>query len=188
MNELQELISDCKKGRILAQRRLYEAYAAEMMGVCYRYTKSLQDAEDVLQEGFMRVFQNLGQFRGDGELGAWIRRIMVNTSINYLKKHAQYRMEMVFREPALHPVSAETPDLNLDGRELANLIRQLPTGYQTVFNLHAVEGYTHVDIGQILGISEATSRSQYMRARNLLAEWIRLRESDQQKPGNYART
>jgi RNA polymerase sigma-70 factor (ECF subfamily) len=185
MNELQLLIRDCLKGKILAQRRLYELYAPEMMGVCYRYTKSVHDAEDVLQEGFMKVFAHLGQFEGKGELGAWIRRIMVNTSINYLKKHVQYRMEMVFTEPAMHPVSEETPDLKLDAKDLCSLIRQLPTGYQAVFNLHAVEGYSHVEIGQMLGINDNTSRSQYMRARNLLCKWIEQEEL--KKNETYAR-
>ena len=186
MNELQQLIRDCQRGKVLAQKQLYERYAAEMMGVCYRYTKSAEDAEDVLQEGFMKVFANLGQFEGKGELGAWIRRIMVNTSINYLKKHVHYRMEMVFTEPAMHPVSQETPDIHLDAKELAAMIRQLPTGYQTVFNLHAIEGYTHVEIGRMLGVSENTSRSQYMRARNLLCSWIQQHEENS-KNASYAR-
>jgi RNA polymerase sigma-70 factor (ECF subfamily) len=185
MTELHILIRDCQKGKILAQRKLYELYAPEMLGVCYRYTKSVHDAEDVLQEGFMKVFANLGQFEGKGELGAWIRRIMVNTSINYLKKHAHYRMDMVFSEPGLHPVSQDSPDINLDAKELCSLIRQLPTGYQAVFNLHAVEGYSHVEIGTMLGISENTSRSQYMRARNLLCKWIEQEEI--KKNETYAR-
>ena len=186
MNELQQLIRDCQRGKILAQKQLYERYAPEMMGVCYRYTKSFEDAEDVLQEGFMKVFANLRQYEGKGELGAWIRRIMVNTSINYLKKHIHYRMEMVFTEPTMHPVSQETPDIRLDGKELASMIRQLPTGYQTVFNLHAIEGYNHVEIGRMLGISENTSRSQYMRARNLLCHWIQVNE-EKTKQITYAR-
>jgi RNA polymerase sigma-70 factor (ECF subfamily) len=186
MNELQQLVRDCQKGKILAQRQLYELFAREMMGVCYRYTKSIEDAEDVLQEGFMKVFANLGQFEGKGPLGAWIRRIMVNTSINYLKKHVHYRMDMVFTEPAMHPVTQETPDVWLDSKELCALIRQLPTGYQAVFNLHAVEGYSHVEIGQMLGISENTSRSQYMRARNLLCSWIQHQE-EQLKNETYGR-
>jgi RNA polymerase sigma factor (sigma-70 family) len=186
MTELQTLIRDAQKGKMRAQRRLYELYAAEMLGVCYRYTKSVHDAEDVLQEGFMKVFAHIGQFEGKGELGAWIRRIMVNTSINYLKKHAHYRMDMVFGEPAMHPVSQDTPDLHLEAKELCSLIRQLPTGYQAVFNLHAVEGFSHVEIGRMLGISENTSRSQYMRARNLLCTWIEQQE-EHQKNKAYAR-
>jgi RNA polymerase sigma-70 factor (ECF subfamily) len=186
MTNQKQIIKDCLRGNILAQRTLYEAFAESMMGVCYRYTKSVQDAEDVLQEGFMRVFKSLHQYREEGELGGWIRRIMVNTSINYLKKHIHYRNDMVFTEPSLHPVIEETPELRLQAKEIASLIRQLPTGYQAVFNLHAVEGYTHVEIGKLLGISENTSRSQYMRARNLLCEWIN-KWDENLKSENYAR-
>lgn len=186
MTNQAQIIKDCLSGDISAQRKLYEAFAGPMMGLCYRYTKSVQDAEDVLQEGFMRVFTHLKQYRGEGELGAWIRRIMVNTSINYLKKNIHYRNEMVFSEPSLHPVIEETPEHALQAKEIASLIRQLPTGYQTVFNLHAIEGYSHVEIGKILGISENTSRSQYMRARNLLSDWVKQWDENI-KSENYAR-
>ena len=172
MIDQAQLVKDCLKGKILAQRQLYEAYSEQMLGVCYRYTKSLPDAEDVLQEAFIRVFKNLHQYKADGELGAWIRRIAVNTAINYLRKHSRYRNDMVFTDPHLHPVSVDHPELTLHAKELAELVRELPTGYQTIFNLHAVEGYSHVEIGKILGISENTSRSQYMRARNVLINRI----------------
>jgi RNA polymerase sigma-70 factor (ECF subfamily) len=186
MTSQRQIIKDCLRGNNMAQRALYEAFAESMMGVCYRYTKSVQDAEDVLQEGFMRVFTHLHQYREEGELGGWIRRIMVNTSINYLKKNIHYRNEMVFTEPSMHLVIEETPDVTLQAKEIANLIRQLPTGYQTVFNLHAIEGYTHVEIGKLLGVSENTSRSQYMRARNLLSVWIK-KWDENTKSENYAR-
>ena len=182
----RQIIKDCLKGDIMAQRKLYESFAGSMMGICYRYTKSVQDAEDVLQEGFMKVFTHLNQYREDGELGGWIRRIMVNTSISYLKKNIHYRNDMVFTEPALHPVQEETPEITLQAKEISSLIRQLPTGYQTVFNLHAIEGYSHVEIGKLLGISDNTSRSQYMRARNILCDWIK-KWDDNIKSENYAR-
>jgi len=133
----------------------------------------MSDAEDVLQEGFIKVFRNLHQYKFDGELGAWIRRIMVNTAINYLKQQSRWRLELNFTETNLHPVSNEDPEITLTVKELAELIRQLPTGYQTIFNLHAVEGYTHVEIGKLLGIHEGTSRSQYARARGLLLSWMK---------------
>ena len=166
--DYQKLVKDCLKGKPEAQRQLYEHYAEYMLGVCYRYTKSMPDAEDILQEGFVKVFINLHQYKSQGELGAWIRRIMVNTAINYLKKQSRYQQELSFSEVALHPVTTDDPDVLLSIKELADLIRQLPVGYQTIFNLHAVEGYSHVEIGKILGIQEGTSRSQYARARGLL--------------------
>ncbi|MBE7172765.1 MAG: RNA polymerase sigma factor [Williamsia sp.] len=186
MTDQQKLIKDCLRGKPPAQRQLYDQYAGFMLGVCYRYTKSMEDAEDVLQEGFVKVFTYLAQYKADGELGAWIRRIMVNTAINYLKKHKRYQTELLFSDPALHPVSADNPEVDLSAKELAELIRQLPPGFQTIFNLHAVEGYSHVDIGKLLGIHEGTSRSQYARARALLISWIKKNDIDS-KIESYAR-
>jgi RNA polymerase sigma-70 factor (ECF subfamily) len=168
----ETLIKNCIKGNAKAQKELFDSYAPVMLGICYRYTKSMDDAEDVLQEVFVQVFKNLKQYRSDGELGAWIRRITVNTSLNFLKRNKRYREEMLFEESPLHPTEEETPQVILQAKELAAIIRQLPTGYQTIFNLHAVEGYTHVEIAVMLGITEGTSRSQYARARNLLGEWL----------------
>jgi RNA polymerase sigma factor (sigma-70 family) len=180
------LIKDCLKGDRAAQKQLYQEFAAGMLGVCYRYTKSMTDAEDVLQEGFIMVFKNLHQFSFSGELGGWIRRIMVNTAINYLKKNSRYQTDLLFTEAVLHPVSTDDPEVSLNTKELAELIRQLPPGYQTIFNMHAVEGYSHVEIGKILGINEGTSRSQYARARALLISWIN-RFSAVNKNETYAR-
>jgi len=180
------LVNGCLKKETSAQRELYAHFAGTMLGVCYRYTKSMSDAEDVLQEGFIKVFKNLHQFKGSGELGAWIRKIMVNTAINYLKSQRNYQYDLSYIENSLHPVSDDNPEIMLSTKELAELIRQLPTGYQTIFNLHAVEGYTHVEIGNILGINEGTSRSQYARARALLISWIEKNDIEN-KTGIYAR-
>ena len=177
----QKLVKDCLKGKLQAQRELYEQFSKEMLGVCYRYTRSIKDAEDVLQEGFVKVFRNLIQYKHEGELGAWIRRIMVNTALNFLKRNRKYQQEMYFTEEYLHPVADDDPVVRLQARELADLIRQLPQGYQVIFNLHAVEGYSHVEIGEMLGISDGTSRSQYSRARNLLITWITNYSSDKKK-------
>ena len=166
------LLKECLKRRPEAQRRLYDHFAPSMLGICFRYTKSLSDAEEVLQEGFIKVFTRLNQFKGDGELGGWIRKIMVNTALNFLKTNQKYRHDLSFDEMPLHLVSTENPEVILHAKELAELIRQLPTGFQTIFNLHAVEGYKHLEIASMLGISEGTSRSQYARARVLLIEWI----------------
>lgn len=168
-----------------AQKQLYMEFAPVMLGVCYRYTKSLEDAEDVLQDGFVRVFKFLEQYNKQGELGAWIRKIMVNTALNYLKRNQKYQHDLLFDTAELHVVSQDDPEVLLNIKELADLIRQLPTGYQTIFNLYAIEGFTHVEIGQMLGISENTSRSQYMRARQLLISW--LNNTGDNKTKVYAR-
>ncbi len=168
-----QLVKSCLKGKPTAQKELYDRFAEQMLGVCYRYTKSLADAEDVLQDGFVKVFRHLHTWKMEGPLGAWIRRIMVTTALNFLKKHSRYRTDLSFdTNDALHPVVENDAEIKMTARELADLIRQLPTGYQTIFNLHAVEGFTHVEIGSLLGISDGTSRSQYARARSLLISWV----------------
>jgi RNA polymerase sigma factor (sigma-70 family) len=178
--ENRDIVKGALRGDPGAQKALYDRFAPDMLAVCYRYTKSMEDAEDVLQEGFVKAFLNLKQYRNDGELGGWIRRIMVNTALNYLKRRYPYNTELAFDSDHLHPVSAEDPAVTLNAKELAALIRQLPTGYQTIFNLYAVEGYNHIEIGKLLGISEGTSRSQYARARALLITWIENKEAQAQ--------
>jgi RNA polymerase sigma factor (sigma-70 family) len=178
MKAPNQLIQGCLQQDRTSQKQLYSEFAEVMLGVCYRYTKSVADAEDVMQEAFVKVFKNLQQYKGDGELGAWIRRIMVNTALNYLKRNSKYQGDLSFDNVTLHPVADDDPQMLLDTRELVNLLRQLPAGYQLIFNLHAIEGYTHVEIGQLLGISESTSRSQYSRARALLITWIKKSYSD----------
>lgn len=177
--DAHSIVKSCIKGNAAAQKQLYDAFAGQMLGVCYRYTKALEDAEDVLQEGFIKVFNNLAQYKADGELGAWIRRIMVNTALAFLKKHKRYSSDMLIKEEKMHAVSDENPEINVNVKDLIEMIRQLPAGYQAIFNLYALEGYSHPEIGQLLGISESTSRSQYMRARNLLISWL------QTQPGEY---
>lgn len=181
----RQLVKDCLRQKPEAQRLLYERYAKSMLGICYRYTKSLRDAEDVLQDGFVKVFMNLKQYKNEGELGGWIRRIMINTALNFLKRNNRYNKEMYFPEQPLHPVADDNPAITLQAKELADLIRQLPAGYQAIFNLHGVEGYTHVEIGEMLGISDGTSRSQYARARALLINWLEEMSKDQ-KNKSYA--
>ncbi|WEK38131.1 MAG: RNA polymerase sigma factor [Candidatus Pseudobacter hemicellulosilyticus] len=185
--DYSRLVKECIKGRPAAQQQLYEHFAESMLGVCYRYTKSMADAEDVLQEGFIKVFMHLGQFKSEGELGGWIRRIMVNTALNYLKKNSRYQNDLSFSDAGLHPVSGDNPEVLLNAKDLAELVRQLPTGYQTIFNMHAVEGFSHVEIGKILGINEGTSRSQYARARGLLINWLKKQSMEESKHESYVR-
>ena len=172
-----QLIRDCLKGKRLAQQELYSLFAAQMLGLCYRYTKNLDDAEDILQEGFMKVYVNLHQFKGEGDLGAWIRRIMVNTALTYLKIHTRYRNQMDFEHMPLHPVIEEQATMNLQTAALIEIIRKLPAGYQTIFNLVAIEGYNHIEVASLLNINENTSRSQYSRARAMLIREIGAAEN-----------
>ncbi|MFL9485142.1 RNA polymerase sigma factor [Chitinophagaceae bacterium LWZ2-11] len=171
-----QLIKDCIKGKRQAQQELYLMHAPAMLGVCYRYTKSIEDAEDVLQEGFIKVFTRLHQFKNTGDIGAWIRRIMVNTAISYLQKHARYRKEMNTDEMSVHPVSDDNPEVHIDTKDLAELIQQLPAGYQTIFNLVAVEGFDHTEISELLQMNVNTVRSQYSRARAMLITLLKKSE------------
>ena len=186
MDDHHKLVKDCLKNNAVAQKQLYELFSESMLGVCYRYTKSINDAEEVLQQGFIKVFRNLHQYKMQGDLGAWIRRIVVNTAINYLKRKPRYQLDLSFEDSSLHPITSGEPDITLNMKDLLNLVRQLPPGYQTIFNLHAVEGYSHVEIGKILGINESTSRSQYARARALLINWL-SKYSDNEKKDSYGR-
>ncbi|MBA2498356.1 MAG: RNA polymerase sigma factor [Chitinophagaceae bacterium] len=174
----KQLVRECLSGNEEAQWLLYKQFAGPMLGVCYRYTKSFKDAEDVLQDGFVKVFNSLSGYKYEGELGAWIRRIMVNTALNFLKKNKRYQDELVFTDNYLHPITNQDPAVLMEAKQIAGLIRQLPAGYQTIFNLHAIEGYSHVEIGEMLGITDSTSRSQYARARGLLISWIEKHSED----------
>ena len=146
----------------------------------------MDDAEDILQEGFVKVFHNLHQFKHEGELGGWIRKIIVNTALSYLKTNSRYQHDLLFEDMPLHAVSTHDPEVLLNAKELSELIRQLPPGFQTIFNLHAVEGYSHVEIGSMLGIRDSTSRSQYARARALLIQWIE-KTTLKEKEGLYGK-
>ncbi len=173
MMTTKELIKSCLEGKSVAQEILYNEYAGVMMGICYRYTKSAADAEDVLQEGFIKVFTKLHQLKNEADLSAWIRRIMVNTSISYLNKHNRYKREMQLDMITLHPVSDLKSELNIEVKELVELIRTLPAGYQAIFNLVAIEGYSLIEISHLLNINENTVRSKYSRARSMLISFLK---------------
>jgi RNA polymerase sigma factor (sigma-70 family) len=189
MTDEHQLVKDCLREKPEAQRQLYNQFAEQMLGVCYRYTKSYSDAEDVLQDGFVKVFKYLHTYKFEGQLGAWVRRIMVTTALNFLKMNKRYQKDLSFDNgnSAMHPVIDDNPEIKITAKEVAELIRQLPTGYQTIFNLHAIEGYTHVEIAVMLGINEGTSRSQYARGRNLLLQWMEKNDEINYKKEYYAR-
>lgn len=164
-----ELVAECKKGNPVYQRALYQQYYRKMYGVCLRYANDADDAQDVLQEGFIRVFGKLDSFRGTGSLEGWIRRIMVHTSIEYYRRKSRYFMVDI--EAATREADIEMDGLAQMGRaEILQQIQALPPGYRTVFNLYAIEGFSHQEIGEMLNISEGTSKSQLSRAKLLLRD------------------
>lgn len=151
-----------------AQEFLYQKFSAKMLGICYRYAKSRMDAEDMLQEGFIKVYQELHQFRGDGSLEGWIKRVVVNTCINILKKMKKFSDTIdISNAESLHTSYHIVPSF-VQAKQVIECIRLLPIGYRTVLNLYAIEGFSHREIGLMLEIEESTSRSQYYRAKNML--------------------
>lgn len=171
MRELSEyeLARGCQREDRSAQEALYARFAPRMFAVCLRYARHRPEAEDLLQEGFVRVFDKLGGFRMEGSLEGWIRRIMVHTCINHLRKKS-VRNEVLgtHRAPERHA----SPDAlaNLGQQELMALVMELPDGYRTVFNLYAIEGYDHAEIAALMGCGESTSRSQLAKARRHLQQ------------------
>lgn len=165
------LIRRCIKGHPPAQKQLYERYQSRLFGLCLRYARSEAEALDFLQEGFIKIFRDLKHFRGDGPLEAWMCRVVANTAISKLRRKSWIKEEAFNWDT----VPAEEPQVDPEGlnaEQLIGLIRQLPDGFRTVFNLYAIEGYTHKEIAKILDIAESTSRSQYQRARKLLQKQI----------------
>ena len=162
-----EWIEGCKKQDAASQKALYHQYCGRMMMVCLRYSKSIQEAEDVLQEGFIKVFQHIKDFRGDALLNTWMTRIMVNTALNAQRKKL-YMMPMVDIDLAGLKESEDIMLADFQLEDLLKMIQRLPHGCRVIFNLYAIEGYNHREIAEMLEISEGTSKSQYARARSLL--------------------
>lgn len=163
-----QLIDGCLKGDRKAQESLYNRYAPRMLGVCMRYISRQDEAEDVMQEAFVRIFEKLHTFNGESALQTWLTRIMVNQALNHLRSRKTLIVleEDEVQQSAVH-VSPQAYHA-LDAEVVMLAIRQLPDGYRTVLNLFSIEGYSHAEIGQLMGISESTSRSQFSRARQLL--------------------
>jgi RNA polymerase sigma factor (sigma-70 family) len=169
-----ELIAGCKRSKNHYQQALYQQHHRKMFGVCLRYTDNRQDAEDVLQDGFIKVFKNIKSFKGKGSLEGWIRRIMVNTAIEHYRKRSRYFMVEI---DSAYELELPAEQLEALGRgEILDLVQALPAGYRTVFNLYAIEGYSHKEIAEMMGISVGTSKSQFSRAKALLREQMQRRE------------
>lgn len=168
------LIEDCLKNNPLAQKQLYEQFARKMMGVCLRYANSQEEAQDILQDGYIKVFNNLGKFKKEGSLEGWIRRIMVNTALENYRKTKKERENLDIDDVGYNLQNNAYIVESIEARSLLKLIQTLPSGYKTIFNLYAVEGYTHKEIAEQLEISENTSKSQYSRARAYIQKMIKV--------------
>lgn len=168
----QELVSACLKKERKAYKELYDRFSPLMKGVCIRYANSEIEADDILQESFIKVFKHLNQYTDEGKLGGWIKRITVNTAIEFYRKRAVYEKHM--NDLALEAESGKTSELfqTVDLDLLRQEIQQLPDGFRVVFNLYAIEGFTHKEISEKLSISIGTSKSQFSRAKKLLQKRV----------------
>ena len=172
-----QLISACLKQDLQAQKALYEGFASTMLFVCLRYVQNRQEAEDLMIKGFTKVFKKLAQFKSDGSFQAWVRRIMVNECLEYLRSNKSMYLEIDLEKADMKAGYALLPQ-NLEVEDLMKMIEQLPTGYRTVFNLFALEGYSHHEIAQMLQISVNTSKSQLSRGRKLLQHYLLQNEKE----------
>ncbi len=161
------LIENCISGDRKSQKELYNKFSAKMFAICLRYAKSQMDAEDILQEGFIKLFNNLHRFRGEGSFDGWVRRIFVNTAIEHIRRKNLNTSVGEGLENSIRDKHTTALD-NLFEKDLIRSANTLSDGYRTVFNLYAVEGYSHKEIAQQLGITESTSKSQFSRAKALL--------------------
>ncbi|MDD5185172.1 MAG: sigma-70 family RNA polymerase sigma factor [Paludibacter sp.] len=175
----QQLIAGCKDGKAWAQKKLFELYAGTMLSICVRYVTDRETAKDVLQDGFVKLFTKIDTFSGTGSFAGWVRRIFVTTALEYLRQKDALKQSESLDD---YSYSIENPDVTalekIAADDLLKMITELPTGYRTVFNLYAIEGYSHLEIANLLNVSENTSRSQFMRARKLLQQKVRLLISD----------
>jgi len=171
MNE-EQLIQACKNQDRKAQKMLYDKYSAKMFGVCRRYVKSYEDAEDVLIHGLYKVLSNIDSFQGAGSFEGWIRRIVVNESLMFLRKKHNFLLSVEISN--IEIASQVTVEDSLAADDILKLLDKLPTGYRTVFNLYVLEGYKHREIAEILGISINTSKSQLILAKKRMKKLIQL--------------
>jgi RNA polymerase sigma factor (sigma-70 family) len=166
-----QLIKALRREDPKAQRNVYDLYSTRMLGLCFRYVGDEMIAEDVMIEGFVKVFAKINQFNNEGSFEGWIRRIMVNEALGHLRKQKRLK-EDTLSDDANNVPDYQLADQHLNAQEILGLIEQLPMGYRTVFNLYAIEGYAHLEIAELLGITESTSKSQLHRARAMLQKMV----------------
>ena len=186
----EDLVNGCKQQNKAAQMALYKKYAGKMNAVCYRYVNSYDDAKDITQEGFIKVFSSIKNYRGEGSLEGWIKRIMTNASLDYLKKKKSKVFVSLETE---HHIEAEEEDpeeevslqnMTFTAEELSQVIATLPDLYRVVFNMHCIENYSHKEIGELLSIKEDTSRTRLRSARKLLRKQLNEIIAVRTKSGN----
>ena len=172
MEQLKKIVKDCKAGKRDAQAKLFKLFSEKMFGVCLYYCKDYTAAEDILQDGFIKVFKSIKQFESKGSFEGWIRRIMVNTALErYRKQHMLYAVNEI--EYYTESLSYDDIIDSISAKDLLGFIQDLSPKYRMVFSLYAIEGYSHQEIGKKLGISEGTSKSNLSRARKILQNKVK---------------
>lgn len=169
----ETLVKECNSGNAKAQRMLFDRFSPKMLGVAMRYIKDKERAEDVLQDGFIKVFKNIHRFKHKGSLEGWIRRIVVNTALDQLRKNKKFQNNLELDDSFFEIVQQSKAEGILQKEVLLQIVQQLPEGYRVIFNMFAIEGYSHKEIAKELNISESTSKSQYSRARSVLKKTLK---------------
>jgi RNA polymerase sigma factor (sigma-70 family) len=185
----EAILQGCLNNDPTAQKELYTRYSPKMLAVCYRFGHNREDAEDMLQEGFIKVFSQIHTFRNQGAFEGWVRRIIVHTCINNLKKNKKFNESVDINNATSLMVREESVPSIVQAKQVVECIRLLPLGYRTVLNLYAIEGYSHKEISLMLEIEESTSRSQYTRAKQMLEEILvrkRILQIPKEKKGIWA--
>ena len=164
----EQLVKECVSGNTIAQKKFYDLFAKKMMGVCLRYTNDYEEAQDVLQEGFIKIFTKLPDFESKGSLEGWVRRIMVNTALDAYRRAKKHQNNVDVDSVGYLLDSNDYTIETINANDLLKIIHTIPEGYRVVFNLFAIEGYSHKEIAERLGVTESTSKSQFSRAKKML--------------------
>ncbi len=181
--DIEQLISGCREQDLRSQKALYDLLHPQMFGVCLRYARDRDQAQDLLQEGFVKVFQKIDSFKGTGSFIGWVKRIMVNTALEHFRKQKAGAEEVELEHESMMVVADDNVVSDMSAKDILRLVQQLPSGYRMVFNLFAIEGYSHQEIADQLNISANTSYSQYHRARAMLKKML---STEKQTPTNNA--
>jgi RNA polymerase sigma-70 factor (ECF subfamily) len=168
----EQLIKECVSGNATAQRKFYDLFAKKMMGVCMRYTNNYDEAQDILQDGFIKVFNKLPKFVSKGSLEGWVRRVVVNTALDHYRKNKKRLADVNVESIDFKLESNDYIIESINAEDLLRIIQTIPHGYRVVFNLFAIEGYSHKEIAEKLEITESTSKSQYSRAKKMLRKLL----------------
>lgn len=179
----EELIKGCLRRERAAQQQLFDLYSSKMYALCYRYVRHAMEAEDILVTAFTKILERIDQFKGEGSFEGWIRRVVVNEALTHLRKSRTMYLETELEQADREPDFGQLSD-HLEAEDLLNMIQELPAGYRLVFNMYAIDGYSHKEIAEQLGISENTSKSQLSRARVYLQKMLTKHDWNNQKISN----